>query len=159
MENEYKKSKGIFVQVIYNFTKRGELMIIRSLSLLILLLTVFSLISCDVKTAMTDGENLTIEKVRMGITNTPPSWLALIADEMNFYEKHALDVNVMSFKSGKRALNGLFAGEIDIATSSEGPVVFNSMRRKDFSVFATIGGQLIANIDTSFNDLLSLLSR
>ena len=125
---------------------------IRSLSLLTLILTVFSLMSCDVKTKTTDGENLVIEKVRMGITNTPPSWLALIADEMNFYKKHALDVKVISFKSGKRALNGLFAGEVDIATTSEGPVVFNSMRRNDFSVFATIGSSSNDNIIVAARD-------
>jgi len=147
-----KESKGIFLQVICNFTKRGDLMKIRSLSLLILILTVFTLTSCDAKTSTIEGENLTIEKVRLGITNTPPSWLALIADEMNYFKKHALDVNVKSFKSGKRALNGLFLDKVDIATTSESPVVFNSMRRQDFSIFATIGSSSNDNIIVAARD-------
>jgi len=39
--------------------------------------------------------------------------------------------------SGKKATQALFAGEIDISTVADMPVVFNSFKREDFCIFAT----------------------
>jgi ABC-type nitrate/sulfonate/bicarbonate transport system substrate-binding protein len=41
------------------------------------------------------------------------------------------------YPSGKKAMEGMFAGEVDIATVTDIPIVLNSFVRSDFSVFAT----------------------
>lgn len=77
------------------------------------------------------------ETVRIGIS--PEGELALIAHERGFFKKAGLDVVLKEYPSGKRALEGMFAGEVDIATSAETPFVFKSLERSDFSLIASIG--------------------
>ena len=41
------------------------------------------------------------------------------------------------YSSGKLATKGLFAGEVEMSTVADMPVVFNSFKRQDFCIFAT----------------------
>ena len=77
------------------------------------------------------------EKVRLGISKSFLSIPVYIAKEQGYFAKGGLDVTVKEYSSGKKATQGLFAGEVDISTVADMPVVFNSFKRKDFYIFAT----------------------
>lgn len=107
------------------------------------------LVACDIRTEKQTAPKM--ESVRIGIAKTPPSWLFIIADKKSFLKKNGINADITYFKSGKRALNGLLANKVDIATTAGGPIVFQSLLRNDFSIFATIG--------TSSNDNVIVAAR
>jgi len=123
---------------------------------------IFSLIALAMFVVACDGQidkskspietNTIIEKVHLGITHTPPSWLMLIAHKKQFYKKNGLDVTLTTFKSGKRALKGMLGGKVDVAATAEGPIIFQSFKRKDFSIFATIGKSSNDNVIVAARD-------
>lgn len=78
------------------------------------------------------------ERVRIGLPLQQQSSLAIIAVEKGFYSKEGLDVTVKEYPSGKRAVEGMLSGEVDVATTAETPIVFASFERQDFSVIASI---------------------
>lgn len=61
-----------------------------------------------------------------------------------------LDVVLRPYPTGKMALGAMFAGEVDVATVAETPVMFNSFTRNDFAVIATF---------TSSNDDCKVIAR
>lgn len=77
------------------------------------------------------------EKVRLGISQSFLSIPVYIAKEQGYFAEEGLDVEVKEYSSGKKATKALFAGEVDISTVADMPVVFNSFKRKDFYIFAT----------------------
>lgn len=79
------------------------------------------------------------ETVRLGIALQPLVTLAIIAHERGFFSQEGLDVPVQYYPSGKAALEAMFAGEVEIATVAETPIVFSSFKRNDFRIFTTIG--------------------
>lgn len=78
-----------------------------------------------------------MEKLNLGISRSFLSTPVYIAKEQGFFSREGLDVTVKEYSSGKLATKGLFAGEVDISTVADLPVVFNSFKRHDFCVFAT----------------------
>lgn len=77
------------------------------------------------------------EKVRLGISKSFLSIPVYIAKGQGYFAKEGLDVTVKEYSSGKKATQSLFAGEVDISTVADMPVVFNSFKREDFCIFAT----------------------
>jgi len=77
------------------------------------------------------------EKVKLGISQSFLSIPAYIAKKQGYFTEEGLDVEVKEYSSGKKATNALFAGEVDISTVADMPVVFNSFKREDFCIFAT----------------------
>lgn len=77
------------------------------------------------------------EKVRLGISRSFFSVPVYIAKEQGYFAEEGLDVEVKEYSSGKMATNALFAGEVDISTVADMPVVLNSFKREDFCIFAT----------------------
>lgn len=115
------------------------------ISLAVLIIALLLLSTCNRSTSNKPVYKQ-VDKVRLGLTKTPPGWLTLIAKAKGFYKKHALDADILFFKSGKRALKGMFAGKVDVAITADGPIVFQSMKRKDFTVVATIGSSSNDNV-------------
>ena len=57
-----------------------------------------------------------------------------------FFADAGLDVSVVdTYPSGKRALEGMLEGNVDLTISSEVPLVFRAFERDDFRILATIG--------------------
>lgn len=81
----------------------------------------------------------TRESVSISVPKPPSNWLTIIAVDQNFFSLEGLEVIPKNYPSGKRALLGMLAGEVDLATTARVPFVFNSLKRQDFSVLATIG--------------------
>ena len=127
----------------------------RKISFFSLITLVIFVVGCDGKIEKSKNQiesNSIVEKVRLGVTHTPPSWLMLIAHKKQFYKKNGLDVTLTTFESGKRALKGMLAGKVDVAATAEGPIIFQSFKRKDFSIFATIGKSSNDNVIVAARD-------
>jgi ABC-type nitrate/sulfonate/bicarbonate transport system substrate-binding protein len=79
------------------------------------------------------------EKVTIGVGAGVISLPAVIAGEKGFFSEEGLEATIRFYPSGKKAMEGMFAGEVDIATVTDIPIVLNSFVRDDFSIFATLG--------------------
>ena len=79
------------------------------------------------------------ETIRIGIARTPLSSPVVIALTKRHFAKESLDVTIKEYSSGRHALESMFAGEVDISTVADTPIVFSSFNRRDYSVFATFG--------------------
>lgn len=75
---------------------------------------------------------------RIGIASQPLVSLAIVAERQGLFTQ-GLRATVRHYPSGKHALEALLAGQVDIATVAETPLIFSSFERQDFSIFATIG--------------------
>lgn len=89
------------------------------------------------------------EKVAICIGGSP-GLPALLAHEQGLFSKEVLDVVLKKYPAAPPAFEDLFAGECDMVTVGETPVVMKSFERKDFSVLATLATsddatQIIAN--------------
>ena len=89
--------------------------------------------------ATTSGFTATKEPITIGVERSPLLALVIIAEDQGFFSKQGVDVKVKYYASGKLALNGMFSGEVELATPAETPIVFGSFERMDFSIVATIG--------------------
>lgn len=101
----------------------------------VLALLVFGLLnaSCDRQGAVPGPKT----KLRIGVASLIVSAPVLIAQEKGMFSDAGLDVVFRPYPFGKMALDAMFAGEVDVATVAETPVVFSSFTRNDFTVIAT----------------------
>lgn len=79
------------------------------------------------------------EELTFALALQPPSALVMIALDEGHFEAEGLRIITKEYVSGKRALLGMLAGEVDLASTAEVPVVFQSFERDDFAIVATIG--------------------
>lgn len=76
--------------------------------------------------------------IRLGLAMQPSSSLVMVALEKSFFAQEGLDISVSEFPSGKRALlDGLLPGNVDLATSTEIPVMMASLDNEDIKILAT----------------------
>ena len=96
-----------------------------------LLIVGLSFISCE------SNKTGIREKITVGISKSFLSIPVYIAQTQGFFSDEGLDVTLKEYPSGKKATQALFAGEINISTAADMPVVFNSFKRQDFCIIAT----------------------
>ena len=77
------------------------------------------------------------EKIRLGVSKSFFSVPIYIAKKQGYFAEEGLDVTITEYSSGKLVTKGLFAGEVDISTVADMPIVFNSFKRQDFCIFST----------------------
>lgn len=100
---------------------------------LILVVGTYFLVSCK------PGESAkSMEKVSLGISRSFLSIPIYIAKKQGYFSKEGLDVTVKEYGSGQLATEGLFTGEVEMSTVADMPVVFNSFKRQDYCIFATL---------------------
>lgn len=78
-----------------------------------------------------------MKKVTIGIARSIFSSAAYIAKEQGFFKEQGLNVTLKEYDSGKKAFQAMFAGEVDISTVADMPVVYNRFKRQDFCIFGT----------------------
>ncbi len=79
------------------------------------------------------------ESLRMGLSLAPSSALFLVALEKTYFSDQGLDITIVAYPSGKRALNeGLLPGKVDATSASDVPITFAGFERSDFRIIATI---------------------
>lgn len=77
--------------------------------------------------------------IRLGLAMQESSALAMIAVEKGYFAEAGLNCSVKEYVSGKRALMGMLGGEVDAASTAPVPVVFQSFKRGNFRIVASIG--------------------
>ena len=77
------------------------------------------------------------ENVTIGVASIAMSSPIIIAQEKGYFEENGLKVTIKPYPSGKKAIETMFAGENDVATTAELPIMFQSFVRNDFNVIAT----------------------
>lgn len=75
--------------------------------------------------------------IRIAVSSTPLSSPFIIAKDQGYFKEENLDVTFEYYKGGFKTIKAVFEGKADIATSSEAVVMFNSLKRNDFSLFCT----------------------
>jgi NitT/TauT family transport system substrate-binding protein len=140
-EQGWKNSRNTFSILILSESRRLMMkvktrrkIILRTVFGIILILTFAVLSASCQKTEKSTGPK---EKVTIGVGSGGLSLPFIIAQEKGFYSIEGLDATIRFYPSGKKALEAMFAGEVDIATSTETPIVLASFARDDFSIFAT----------------------
>jgi ABC-type nitrate/sulfonate/bicarbonate transport system substrate-binding protein len=73
---------------------------------------------------------------RLAVTANPVALPALIAASQDYFAAEGLTVKTVNYKVGRLGLERLLAGEIDFATVADVPIMFESLRRTDFSILA-----------------------
>jgi len=77
------------------------------------------------------------EKVTIGVGSPALAMPIIIAQEKGFYSDEGLEVTLKRYPSGQKAMEAMFAEDVDIATVADTPIVLNSFIRNNFIVFAT----------------------
>jgi len=107
----------------------------------IIVLLCFSMVSCSKNensptTIKSDKKTLSM---RIGLALQPSGSLFFVADEKGLFKKHNIDLEIVNYPSGKRALNdGLLKNKVDLITTSEVPFVFSSFKHKDLKILSSI---------------------
>lgn len=78
------------------------------------------------------------EKIVVGINPFPLSALVFIADEKDYFVSEGLNVEFVSFQTGKLALDSLLGGSTNIATTADIPITLAALSDQEFSVVSTI---------------------
>lgn len=79
------------------------------------------------------------EPVTFGLAHESLAALAMIAKDRGFFADAGLDATFKEYASGKNALKGLLKGEVQLATTADIPIAFDSFDRQDFTIVSTIG--------------------
>lgn len=91
------------------------------------------------------------QPIRIAISITPLSAPLIIAKQQGFFKRHNVQVQLVPLPGGHLCFNAMIRGDVDLATSSESVVMFNSFTRQDF--------RLLASFAESDNDLKLLTLR
>ena len=76
--------------------------------------------------------------VTLGIGVEPLAAPVILAESEGFFARRGVAASVRRFASGKLAMAAMLAGETQMATAAETPMVFESFNRRDFRVLAII---------------------
>lgn len=90
--------------------------------------------------------------ITIGVQGNTLSGLVLIADRIGAFRDEGLQVSLRKYPSGKVALQGMFAGEVDVATVAGIPIAVAAFERDDFCAFSSIAttektGWILARTD------------
>lgn len=77
------------------------------------------------------------QPLRIGVSETILSLPLYVAQTEGLFQKRGVDVALVSCVGGNRCVKNMLAGETDLSTATELPVVFNSFERSDFSILAS----------------------
>lgn len=77
--------------------------------------------------------------VHFGLGVQESGALPIIAAERGLFREEGLRCQVRDYVSGKRALHGMLADEVDIANTAAVPAVMQSFEQSDFRVVAQVG--------------------
>ncbi|WP_299792893.1 ABC transporter substrate-binding protein [uncultured Shewanella sp.] len=75
--------------------------------------------------------------VKIAMSTTPLSSPLIIAQELALFDKHKVHVELLPVRGGHRSFGMMSDDEVELATSSESVVMFNSFSRNDFTVLAS----------------------
>lgn len=77
------------------------------------------------------------QPLRIGVSETILSLPLFVAQAEGFFVKRGVDVTLVKCVGGNRCMKNMLAGQTDLSTATELPVVFNSFERSDFSILTS----------------------
>lgn len=104
------------------------------------------------------------QSLTVAMSLTPLSAPVIIAEKKGYFPANGIDVTIKDVIGGNRAIKVVFEGKADIATSSETVVMFNSMKRSDFTIVATFvtsnnDVKIVTRKDTGIRNVRELAGR
>ena len=75
--------------------------------------------------------------LKIGVSETILSLPLFVAEVQGFFDKRGVNVEFVSCIGGNRCVRNMLAGETDLSTATELPVVFNSFTRNDFAILTS----------------------
>lgn len=127
-------------------TRSGWITIVSGVVIVFILLILHSQLS--EQPALDLGNDVTI-----GVQDNAMSSLVIIAERQGFFKKLNLNVKLKVYSSSHAALHALLYHRVNLATSTNIPIIINAFKRTDFSIIATINQAK----DVSQNTQLSLV--
>jgi ABC-type nitrate/sulfonate/bicarbonate transport system substrate-binding protein len=79
-----------------------------------------------------------IEKIRMGVRNSPVCALIYIAEQQNMFKRHGLDLSIENYQAGAYAINDLLSGKVDVVTTAEIVMALHAFKNENFRAIAAI---------------------
>jgi len=79
----------------------------------------------------------TMEPLILALSKTPLSLPFYVAQSQGYFENEGVQLKINDVIGGVRTMQQLLGGTVDLATSSESVVMFNSFGRKDFAVLCS----------------------
>jgi ABC-type nitrate/sulfonate/bicarbonate transport system substrate-binding protein len=83
------------------------------------------------------GSSLHAHPLRIGVSESILSLPFFVAQNEGYFKKWGVDVAIVSCVGGHRCMKNMLAGQTDLATATELPVVFHSFERSDFAILTT----------------------
>lgn len=77
------------------------------------------------------------QPLRIGVSETILSLPLYVAQAEGLFKKRGVDVALVKCVGGNRCMKNMLAGQTDLATATELPVVFNSFERSDFAILTS----------------------
>ena len=79
------------------------------------------------------------EPIRIGLPPYTPAYEPVyVAASQGFFSANGLNATIKEYESGQAAVQGMLAGEMDIAGASEYPVVGNALNKDEIRIIASI---------------------
>jgi NitT/TauT family transport system substrate-binding protein len=73
----------------------------------------------------------------LAVTDSPHALPVLIAEKLGYFAEEGLPLKIVHVQVGRIGLERLLAGEVQFATVADTPIMFASLRLKDFRIVAT----------------------
>lgn len=77
------------------------------------------------------------EPLRIGVSETLLSLPLYVAQSEGFFDKRGVSVEFVNCVGGNRCLRNMLAGDTELSTATELPVVFNSFNHDNFAILAS----------------------
>ncbi len=106
-------------------------------SLYLFIILIILLFTGSALTACSSQQKL--QSITFGATNSPMSLLVWLTDELGYFKKQGIQLDLQEYPSGKRALAALLRGEQELVISAETPFVIASFKRSDLRIYGTLG--------------------
>lgn len=146
--------------IVMNFTRRGFFAV--------LFVTCFSATTSSslANTVMSDAgkqpawiaQSIGIKKTKLRLAQnlSPISGVTIVAKEKGFFEKQGLDVQIITFTSGKKCLETVLGGAADIATTAEAPTTAAAMANQPIAFLARMEYSDLKTLTASNQNIFSI---
>tara|TARA_R110002126_G_scaffold9340_4_gene42470 strand:+ start:173 stop:1132 length:960 start_codon:yes stop_codon:yes gene_type:complete len=100
------------------------------------------------------------DKITIGTAPNLQTLPIVVAQSEGYFVEEGIDLETVKFTSGRRALEALIGGQLDIAFMAEYPVSIASLRKQPFGTFTTLSrytaNRMISKASIGFEDPSSL---
>lgn len=81
----------------------------------------------------------------LAVAESPVALPALIAEKMAYFKAEGLSLKIVPVRVGRLGLDMVMDGKADFATVADAPIMFASLKRREFSIVATMTRTIAEN--------------